>query len=165
MKNKEFAPIMDFVLSDEETQQKKGFNVIPFLIFPISIIYFELILKCCTTTTLFDIGLLFVPLFSVAAGTLISVFCSLFSEKVNHILVRAFLFLLAILFSTQIVYHWCFDKYLILYSVGAGGAGQVIEDGILDVTLRTIKACAFPILLTFVPDFISNSYCVTVGPT
>ncbi len=156
MTNKEFAPIMDFVFPSEEPQQKKGIKtIVPFLIFPLSIIYFELILKCCTTATLFDIGLLFVPLLSIAVGTILSVFCSLFSERVNHILVRTLLFLLAILFSTQIVYHWCFDKYLILYSVGAGGAGQVIEDGILEVTLRTIKACAFPILLTFVPAALS----------
>lgn len=157
--HKHMAPMMDFVLTEDLPETKRA-KLLPFLVFPLSIIYFELIIKCCTTTALFDIGLLFVPLFSLAAGTLLSVLCTSFSKKVNHILVRCLLFGLALLFSTQIVYHWCFDKYLILYSVGVGGAGQVIQEGIWEVTLRTIKACALPILLTFIPGILS---CFFVG--
>lgn len=159
--HKQMAPIMDFVLPDEEQPKQTSFGkLIPFLVFPLSILYLELIVKCCTTPSLFDIGLVFVPLFSVAVGTLLTALCTSFSQKVNHTLVRCLLFGLALLFSTQIVYHWCFDKYLILYSIGAGGAGQVIEDGIWEVTLRTIKACAVPILLTFVPAILS---CIFLG--
>lgn len=131
-----------------------------FLIFPISIIYMEVIIKICTTATFFNMGLLFMPLFSISVGTLFSLLCTSFSEKSNRVLARCILFILAILFSVQIVYHWCFDKYLILYSVGAGGTGQIIEEGIFETTLRTIKACAFPIILTFIPAILS---CIFLG--
>lgn len=131
-----------------------------FLVFPVSIIYMEVIIKICTTATFFNMGLLFMPLFSVAIGTIFSFICTSFSEKTNRVIARCILLVLAILFSVQIVYHWCFDKYLILYSVGAGGTGQIIEEGIWETTLRTIKACAFPILLVFIPAVLS---CVFLG--
>lgn len=137
----------------KEANQK--FNIFAFLVFPVSIIYMELILKLCTTHTFFNMGLIFMPLFSLSTGTILSVICSSFSEKANKIIVRCLLFGIALLFSTQIVYHWCFDKYLILYSIGAGGAGQVIEEGIWQTTLKTIKACALPIILTFAPAVLS----------
>ena len=122
---------------------------VSFFVFPISIIIMEIILKICTVSSFFDLGLLFMPLFSISTGIFFCVICSLFSERTNNILAKVFLFSLAILYSTQTVYHWCFDKYLILYSVGAGGADQIIEDGLLEQTIKTIKACAFPIILYF----------------
>ena len=131
-----------------------------FLIFPICIILMEIIIKICTVSTFFDFGLLFMPLFSVSCGLLLGLICSFFSEKVNNIVSRILLILLAVLFSTQTVYHWCFDKYLILYSVGAGGTGQIIEEGIIEKTISTIKACAFPILLYFAIAIIG---CIVIG--
>lgn len=120
-----------------------------FTIFPISIILMELVLKLCTVNTFFDLGLLFMPLFSVSAGLFVGLICSLFKEKINNFVAKIFLFLLALIFSVQTVYHWCFDKYLILYSVGAGGTGQIIEEGIIDKTISTIEACILPILFYF----------------
>ena len=120
-----------------------------FVIFPVAIILMEVILKICTVSTFFDLGLLFMPLFSISAGLCLGLFCSLFGEKANNIRARVLLLLTALLFSVQTVYHWCFDKYLILYSVGAGGADQIIEEGIIEKTISTIKACALPILLYF----------------
>lgn len=122
-----------------------------FLVFPLAIMYMELIFKYLTTPVFLNWGLLFMPLYSLVAGTILNVICTSFGEKANRIIARIILFLLALLFSTQVVYFWCFDKYLILYSVGAGGADQIIEDGILEKTLQTIVACAIPVILLFVP--------------
>lgn len=119
------------------------------LVFPTAVILMEIILKICTVHSFWGLGLLFMPLFSVSSGILFSIFCSFFSEKTNNIIARIILIGLAVLYSTQTVYHWCFDKYLILYSVGAGGADQIIEDGLLEQTVKTVKACALPILLYF----------------
>lgn len=135
-------------------------NKLCFLIFPVSIILMEIILKICTVNTFFDFGLLFMPLFSVSSGLLLGIISSSFSEKTNNVLAKVFLILLAVLFSTQTVYHWCFDKYLILYSVGAGGTGQIIEEGIIEKTISTIKACALPILLYFAIAVVG---CIIIG--
>lgn len=137
-----------------EIKVKIGFSQVLYnnrhmFLIPASIIIMELILKICTVNTFFNLGLLFMPLYSVAFGFFINVICSLFGEKINNILAKLSVFGLAVLYSTQTVYHWCFDKYLILYSVGAGGADQIIEDGLLEQTIKTIKACALPIILYF----------------
>lgn len=126
-----------------------------FLFFPVLIIYMELIFKLLTTPDFFNLGLVFVPLYSVAAGLLFGAVCSCFSEKVNNILARCFSFALSLIYSTQVVYHWCFSKYLILYSVTVGGADQIIEDGIIDKTLLTVKACIIPVVLLFLPAVLS----------
>lgn len=139
------------VQTNENTSKKsffKNFNTV-FLIFPVAIILMEFILRLFTVPKFFSLGLLFMPLYSVAIGLILSIICSCFSEKANNIIAKILLFALAILYSTQTVYHWCFDKYLILYSIGVGGADQIIEDGLWEQTLKTIKACAFPILLYF----------------
>lgn len=138
----------------DEVKIKIGFSQVLYnnrhmFLIPASIIIMELILKICTVNTFFNLGLLFMPLYSVAFGFFINVYCSLFGEKINNILAKLSVFGLAVLYSTQTVYHWCFDKYLILYSVGAGGADQIIEDGLLEQTIKTIKACALPIILYF----------------
>ena len=138
----------------DEVKVKIGFSQVLYnnrhlFIIPVSIIIMELILKICTVNTFFNLGLLFMPLYSVAFGFFINVYCSLFGDKTNNILAKLSVFGLAVLYSTQTVYHWCFDKYLILYSVGAGGADQIIEDGLLEQTIKTIKACALPIILYF----------------
>jgi len=78
-----------------------------FLFFPVLIIYMELIFKLLTTPDFFNLGLVFVPLYSVAAGILFGAVCSCFSEKVNNILARCFSFALSLIYSTQVVYHWC----------------------------------------------------------
>ena len=137
-------------LSELSKRQK-----LSFLIFPCAIIYMELIFKFLTTPDFFNLGLLFVPLYSLVAGAILTVICSCFSEKANNILARIFLFALALIFSTQVVYYWCFNKYLILYSVGVGGADQIIEQGIWEKTIETIKACIFPVFLLFAPAVLS----------
>lgn len=133
-------------LSELSKRQK-----LSFLVFPISIIYMELIFKFLTTPDFFNLGLIFVPLYSLVMGGVLNVICSCFGSKTGNILAKIFLFVLALVFSTQIVYYWCFNKYLILYSIGVGGADQIIEQGIWEKTLQTIKACIIPVILIFAP--------------
>ena len=137
--------------ADNESTKPRFFSrdKLTFLVLPITVILMEIILKICTVPSFFNLGLVFMPLFSISCGLFLGIIASFFGDKAGNILARFFAFLLAVLYSTQTVYHWCFDKYLILYSVGAGGADQIIEDGLLEQTIKTIKACALPILLYF----------------
>ena len=73
-------------LSELSKRQK-----LSYLVFPCAIIYMELIFKFLTTPEFFNLGLLFVPLYSIVAGTVLSLICNCFSEKTNNILARIFL--------------------------------------------------------------------------
>jgi hypothetical protein len=114
----------------------------------------ELIFKFLTTPNFFNLGLIFAPVYSIIAGGFLCLFCNSFSEKVNNILAKILLFALALLYSTQVVYYWCFNKYLILYSIGVGGADQIIEQGIWDKTMRTVEACTIPVIIIFIPAIL-----------
>lgn len=122
-----------------------------FLFFFLSILYSEIVLKIATCNSFFNLGLVFMPLFSFCAALLFTTICSLFGEKVNQILTCVILSVLFVLFATQAVYHDFFGKYLIIYSLTAGGADQIIADGLLTSTLTAIFEGIPVILLFFVP--------------
>ena len=127
-----------------------------FLFFFVSILYMELILRGATCDVFFTTGLIFLPLFSACAALIFKIICSLFGEKVNRILTGVIITILFILFATQAVYHDFFGKYLIVFSLTAGGADQIIADGLLSSTisaiikgLPTILILSFPLILFF----------------
>ena len=127
-----------------------------FLFFFVSILYMELILRGATCDVFFTTGLIFLPLFSACAALVFKIICSLFGEKVNRILTGVIITILFILFATQAVYHDFFGKYLIVFSLTAGGADQIIADGLLSSTisaiikgLPTILILSFPLILFF----------------
>ena len=127
-----------------------------FLFFFVSVFYMELILRGATCDTFFSTGLIFVPLFSACAALVFKVLCSLFNEKVNRILTGVIITVLFVLFATQAVYHDFFGKYLIVFSLTAGGADQIIADGLLTSTIGaivkgipTILILSFPLILFF----------------
>lgn len=126
-----------------------------FLIFPCTILYMEFVFKLITTPKFFNWGLVILPLYSLFAGGLLYFLCSSFSPKVNNILAKVLLIAMTVLFASQIVYYWCFNKYYILYSIGVGGADQIIEKGIIEKTIGTIKACFLPIIITSIPAIFS----------
>lgn len=127
-----------------------------FLFFFVSVLYMELILRGATCDAFFTTGLIFLPLFSACAALIFKVICSLFGEKVNRILTGTIITVLFVLFATQAVYHDFFGKYLIVFSLTAGGADQIIADGLLSSTisaivkgLPTILILSFPLVLFF----------------
>ena len=127
---------------------------ISFLIFPCAILYMELVFKFLTTPRFFNWGLLFIPIYSLVAGVFCFFICTSFSEKTNNILAKIMLSTLSLIFSAQVVYYWCFNKYFILYSIGVGGADQIIDNGIIRKTIDTIKACTIPVIVIFIPAFL-----------
>ena len=122
-----------------------------FLFFFLSLLYFELILKLFTCKSFFDTGLIFMPLFTLCEAAVLKIICSVFSPRVNRILTGIILAVLFVLFGTQAVYHDFFDKYLIFFSLTAGGADQIIADGLLKSTLDAIVSGLPAILLLSLP--------------
>ena len=125
---------------------------------PIAVLYMELVLRLFSAGEFFNIGLAYIALFSVAAGLLVQGVCSFFSDKVSRIISGVIMALLGLLYIVQIIYYSVFKNYLIIYSLKAGGAGQITEGGILgntiDAIVRGIPAIillALPAVIIFTP--------------
>lgn len=104
-------------------------RIAPILYFTGLIVYMELILKLFTCKTFFDIGLIFMPVFSLIAGAGLQLICSFFEPKRWKRVAGIGLFALTVLYVLQSCYHWFFNKYLIIYSLVSGGVSQVLEGG------------------------------------
>ena len=127
----------------------KNFDL--FLFFFISLFYFEIVLKLFTCKSFFDTGLIFMPLFTVCEALFLKIICSIFPEKANRTVAGILMSVLFVLFGTQAVYHGFFDKYLIFFSLTAGGADQIITNGILKSTMDAIVSRLPAIILLSIP--------------
>lgn len=114
----------------------------------LTLIYFEIITKILTCNTFFDTGLFFMPVFSLAFGLLIYTPSVFMREKASKIYTCIALGVIALIHITQIVYFSVFNKYLIFYSVTAGGVGNILEGGIITTTLKSILG-GVPAMLAF----------------
>ena len=121
---------------------------------PLSVLYMELILRLYSSGEFFNIGLAYIALFSACAGLLLQGICSFFSDKTSRIISGVSVSLLGLLYVVQIIYYSVFKNYLIVYSLKAGGAGQVTEGGIMDNTIDAVIRGIPAILLLAAPAVI-----------
>ena len=135
----------------------KNIKISGLIFLAISIIYMEVLVKLFTCNTFFDIGLLFMPIFSFAASFIIYGFSFLFKEKNRRWFTGGCISFLFVLFATQTVYHRFFNRYLILYSLTGGGIGQVLSGDIARNTFNAVListplvlSLAVPVVITFV---------------
>lgn len=129
----------------------------PFFFLLISFVYSECIVRAFTCSRFFTLGLINIVVFSAAAAALISFVSSFFKFKINLLIVKIIMLFAFIINAVQTVYHLFFGKYLIFYSLTAGGTEQIIADGLLSSTLKAILGglpaillLLFPVIYTFV---------------
>lgn len=121
------------------------------LYFPAALIFMELIVRIFTCRFL-GVGLILMPLLSIPIGLVLTIFCTFSkSHKVNFGIAVGITSALFLVYATQIVYFTCFGKYLVFYSITAGGAGQITQDGMFSIVLNTILSCILPIILLALP--------------
>ena len=130
------------------------FRVKTAIFFPLAILYMELVLRLFTHGEFFNIGLIYVTAFSISAGLLLQGIFSLLKEKAARITSGVIMAILGVLYATQIIYYSVFNNFLIVYSLKVGGADQIIEDGILENTLRAIGGGIPAILLLAIPAVV-----------
>lgn len=96
------------------------------LFFPISIIYMEIVFKISVFKTVFNIGLLYILLFSLPIGIILFIL-STFSnnKKVNFYFALTSTVMLTLIFIVQVVYNQVFTTFFALFSLN--GAGQVLQ--------------------------------------
>lgn len=95
------------------------------LFFPISIIYLETVFKLAVFKELFNIGFVYMVLFSIPVGILLYLLCSLFTSRVNRIISVVLTVFLAFIYIVQIVYYQIFSTFLALFSLN--GTNQVLQ--------------------------------------
>ena len=93
--------------------------------FPLSLLYWELLLKLWCFDALPTRGLVLTALFSLAAGCLLTFLCALRPGNFQRRLTNYLLIACAVLFCTQAVYFKIFKTFLSLNSLG--GAGTVLS--------------------------------------
>ncbi|MBQ0110693.1 MAG: sulfatase-like hydrolase/transferase [Oscillospiraceae bacterium] len=142
--------IKNFIKGNRTVNRKSWWFL---LYFPIAIFWSELILRITTSESFFSAGLFYSLIFSIPAGLFLTVFCT-FSKnsKTNRRVALILSIVIFLLFGTQMVYHTCFNKYLILNSVTQGGVGQVTQGGLIEIGFKAIFTRLFPIILLFLPS-------------
>lgn len=115
--------------------------------FPLSLLWQELVVKVYCFGRLFDRGLLYTSLFTLALGCLFSLLCLLLPPRRRWLAAMILGGVTTLWYMVQTVYYTIFKTFLVLYSVsGAGQAMQFWKD-----ILSGIRTAAIPLLLLLVP--------------
>lgn len=114
----------------------------------------ELVLRVNVSGPLFNIGLLYISLFSLMRAMVMSSFLEILPEKARMPTTFGLLVLFPFIYSAQLIYYKFFRTFMVFYSIGQGGQVlQFLEDIIIKI-LRNIPW----ILLFFLPLVIYFVY-------
>ena len=124
------------------------------ILFPLGILWMELVFKWWTLGTPFGRGPVYTALFSFAIGLLIACLSSLGSSKFNKIVSAALLGLTTLWFWINAVYHTIFKTFLALDSVTMAGdaIGSYWRETLEGIakTLPALLPLAIPMILLMV---------------
>lgn len=134
-----------------EGKKRKKLDIL--MVFFIAVIYMEIVVKIFCCPRILDMGLVYIALFSFGIALILKGICSLWKKKVNKILAGLILIILFLIYSAQAVYQRFFGKFFVLYSVAAGGIGQITGEGMAGSTVSAIISAIPVILLLSVPLF------------
>lgn len=131
---------------------RKRISVPPFarlpLFWAIALLWLEMLFRVFTDKSFFGVGLLIMPLFTIAAALLFYLLTSFFNEKWNRRITIGLLAATSLIFCAQIVYAGVFDgNFFMVYSVGR--VGQVLQ--FWRDTLLSIWRNLFALILMWVP--------------
>ncbi len=128
--------------------KKLKLNLIVFLM--LSVVYME-VLTISFTSGFENGGFFFTLLFAIPVAFVLWVIATFFKPKKMRIVAIIEMAALYILYSVQIVYYSVFKTFFIFYSLKAGGADQVIEDGIVKTTIKAIFTSIPKLLVVAIP--------------
>ncbi len=137
------------VTREERLRTNKQWNkrFLPLVLFPLSILWMELILKFWDFGTIWNKGLLYTSLFSCFWGLLFGALCMVWTEKINRILMGLVLLALTAYFIMQASSFTVMQTVLALYSVSvAADATEFWRVGVYGVwrTMPIILLLAIP---------------------
>ncbi len=123
-------------------------NILKLLFFPLLILYYETILKVFIYETVFNIGYVYMCLFSIPLGLLFYLLTTGFNEKTNKILFYAILSFLTLYYGVQIIYYRIFYTFTSFYSIIVG-TGKALE--FVDVLVSALFNNIIELIMVFLP--------------
>ena len=96
-------------------------NIFKLLFFPLLLLYYETILKAFIFDPVFNMGYVYMCLFSIPLGLLFYLLSTGFNEKTNKILFYSIIIFLTIYYGVQLIYYRIFNTFTSWYSILAGG--------------------------------------------
>ena len=118
--------------------------------FPVMLLWLELTLFFFISPG-FNAALLYISLFSISAGALLWLVCSLFSEKVNFILSAVLTGLLTLYYNVHYFVFQYFRTYMPLATI-TGGAADVAGTFMKDIFQLVLKGT--PVILILLVPFV-----------
>lgn len=140
----------------KEIPQRRAWH--RYLLLPLNLLYMELVIRIVAGGNFFGAALPAMAVYTAVFGWMLTVLCSLYSPRVNRRVMLGVQISLSVWYLVQIIYHSFFGKFMILYSVFAGGADQVIASGLVENTLSAILGCWWAFLVLALPIVTSAVY-------
>ncbi len=123
-------------------------NILKVLFFPLLILYYETILKVFIYDTVFNIGYVYMCMFSLPLGLLFYLLTTGFNEKINKILFFLIISFLTLYYGTQLIYYRIFYTFTSFYSILVGTAKAL---GFIDVLINTLLGNIAELIAVFLP--------------
>ena len=123
-------------------------NILKLLFFPLLILYYETILKVFIYDTVFNIGYVYMCMFSLPLGLLFYLLTTGFNEKINKILFFLIISFLTLYYGTQLIYYRIFYTFTSFYSILVGTAKAL---GFIDVLINTLLGNIAELIAVFLP--------------
>ena len=111
----------------------------------------ETIIRIVAGGRFFDISLLAMIAYAAVFGVALTLLCSFAPPRAAGRIALGLQIALSVWYVVQIIYHSFFGKFMILYSIFAGGADQVIASGLVENTVGAILGCWWAFLVLLLP--------------
>lgn len=118
-----------------------------FYFFPLSIFYLELVIRAFAVERFFDVGLVYILLFSFSASFFLTALSTFFSPKINRRICIGLLTAITLIYIIQLVYTQVFGTFLIIYSFTVGGDILQFHKTIVSAIIKRVPA----IILSVIP--------------
>jgi len=129
------------------SQRKHRFDWRYLVLMPAIILYFELCLRVTAGLPFFDVGLLYILMFSIAAGGLLTLLLGFFGTKGRSVATWILTIFFVIFYGSQFFYYSIFGTFYTFYSMINGGAAFQFYDTII----ANFGKVWLPLLLFFLP--------------
>lgn len=134
---------------NRQTESRTRIYYLPVLAFPLALFWLEVLIKLWDFGTIWNRGLLYTSLFSLAIGLLCSAICTCGSYRTNRTLSLLLLGAMTLVYIVQAVYFTVMKTVFAVYSVSvATNATEFWKVGVIG-TLRTL-----PILIPMAVPFV-----------
>jgi hypothetical protein len=142
------------------SKRKNRMDLRYLLLMPGLLLYFELCLRVTSGLDFFDIGLLYIVMFSAASGLLITLLVSFFGPKGRSAATWAVTVFFVIFYGSQFFYYSIFGTFYTFYSMINGGAVFQFYDTIIanfaKVWLPLLLFCVPLVILPLTAKFRKN---------